>query len=196
MEPPRLQPPGTGIPTWQVMAGKYFYLPWWCLRHTWESVPDEMDSQGQRLLGDAASLGEDELQRRVLIAPLVGIEDSSRYNSYCMVLEHLAIVGNTVAGVLVELCRGQRPAKVFKVAEVKARGLASPAVVFAGYREMLAAFRRAALESCEDRRSRTRYEHPWFGPLDAYQWLCFTSLHQVVHLKQTRAILRALRPRG
>lgn len=194
VRPPQLQASGAGIPGWQRLAGKYFYLPLWCLRYSWERTPDVLEAQAGRLLQGAASLGDELLRRRVLVPPLVGLEDSSRYDSYAMVLEHLTIVGHAVARIVVDLSHGRRHTVALRPAEVKAQGLAEPTEVVAGYREMLAAFRHAALDAGADRRSPLRHEHPWFGALDAYQWLCFCTLHQVVHLKQARAILRRAKP--
>lgn len=188
--PPQLQAPGAGFPGWQRLAGKYFYLPLWCLWSSWERTPDVLEAQADRLLQGAASLGNALVRRRVLIPPLVGLEDSSRYDSYAMVLEHLTIVGHAVACIVVDLTHGRQHTVALRTAEVKAEGLAAPSKVVADYREMLAAFRRAALDASADRRSPLRHEHPFFGALDAYQWLCFATLHQVVHLKQARAILR------
>ncbi|HET7238648.1 MAG TPA: hypothetical protein VFI76_06455 [Terrimicrobiaceae bacterium] len=196
VRPPLLQASGAGIPSWQRLAGKYVYLPLWCRYSSWERTPYVLEAQAGRLLQGAASLGDELMRRRVLIPPLVGLEDSSRYDSYAMVLEHLTIVGHVVARIAGDLGHGRRPTLVLRVAEVKAQDQAAPSGVVAGYREMLAAFRHAALDSGADRRSPLRHEHPWFGALDAYQWLCFATLHQVVHLKQVRAILRRVRPRG
>ena len=196
VKPPQLQASGAGIPGWQRLAGKYVYLPLWCRYSSWERTPDILEAQAGRLLHGASSLSDELLARRVLIPSLVGLEDSSRYDSYAMVLEHLTIVGHAVARIVVDLGHGRRPLIILRTAEVKARGLAKPAEVVAGYTEMLTAFRHAALDSGADRRSPLRHEHPWFGALDVYQWLCFATLHQVVHLKQVRAILRRVRPRG
>ena len=196
VRPPQLEAPGAGFPVWQRLAGKYFYLPLWCLYSSWERTPDVLEEQAGRLLQGAASLGNELVRRRVLIPPLVGLEDSSRYDSYAMVLEHLTIVGHAVARIVVDITHGRRHTVALRTAEVKAEGLAAPSEVAAGYREMLAAFRHAALDPGADRRSPLRHDHPFFGALDAYQWLCFATLHQVVHLKQARAILRRIRPRG
>jgi hypothetical protein len=190
VRPPQLQAPGAGFPGWQRVAGRYFYLPLWCLYSSWERTPDVLEAQAGRLIQDAAGLGDGLMRRRVLIPPLVGLEDSSRHDSYAMVLEHLTIVGHAVAAIVADLTHGRRHAVALRTAEVKARGLAEPPGVVAAYTEMLAAFRHAALDATADRRSPLRHEHPFFGPLDAYQWLCFATLHQVVHIKQARAILR------
>jgi hypothetical protein len=147
LRPPQLQASGVGIPSWQCLAGKYVYLPLWCLCSSWERTPDALEAQAGRLLQGAASLGDELLRRRVLIPPLVGLEDSSRYDSYAMVLEHLTIVGHAVARIVVDLGHGRRHAVALRTADVKAQGLAEPAEVVAGYREMLAAFRHAALDA-------------------------------------------------
>ena len=72
VRPPQLQTPGAGSPSLQCLAGKYVYLPLWCLCSSWERTPDVLEAQAGRLLQGADSLGDDLLRRRVLIPPLVG----------------------------------------------------------------------------------------------------------------------------
>jgi len=38
-----------------------------------------------------------------------------------------------------------------------------------------------------------RYAHPWFGPIDAYQWHCLLGMHQGIHRKQMEAITKVLK---
>jgi hypothetical protein len=33
------------------------------------------------------------------------------------------------------------------------------------------------------------YPHPWFGPLNAQQWLAFAAPHENIHRKQIEAII-------
>ena len=51
-------------------------------------------------------LSAEQLQRRVLVKAPMGIEDSSRYWSASMVLEHLIEVGSRIAVGIVELTHG------------------------------------------------------------------------------------------
>ena len=50
-----------------------------------------------------AGRSEPELTEAVLVPPQIGLEDSSRFYSYAMVLEHLTIIGNAIGRIVVEL---------------------------------------------------------------------------------------------
>jgi len=193
--PPDLAAPGAGVPWWQRLGGKYLLLPAYCRRLTWEGVPDLLDSQGTRLLGQPADLSEEQLTRRVLVPRQIGLEDSSRFYSYGMVLDHLTIIGHRVAGIVVELSRSRVPPGRVRTADLKPTGEAGYAESAERYRSMLVEFRRATHERSRNRNSDARYEHPWFGPLDCYQWLCFAPFHQTIHLKQARRVLERLSSR-
>jgi hypothetical protein len=56
---------------------------------------------------------------------------------------------------------------------------------------MVARFRHRMEEEVGDRDAGARFDHPWFGALAAYQWICFTPFHQTIHIKQVRRILSA-----
>lgn len=191
---PRLDRPGAGVPWWQRLAGKYVLLPWACARLTWASVPDVMEGQARQLLRLGETLDEEARTRCVLIRPQIGLEDSSRYYSWAMVLEHLTITGRGTMEIVVDLIEGRAPSIVVRTADLKARGGRSSAAAIAEYQTMLAEFRRRTQVDESRRRSALRHEHPWFGPLDVYQWLCFAPFHQTLHVRQARAIVERLRP--
>ena len=191
---PKLAPPGAGVPWWQRLAGKYVLLPGYCLRLSWERAPVLLERQGRVLLDLGREHTEAELTRRVLVPPQIGLEDSSRHASYTMVLEHLTIVGGRLTEIVFELTHGRRPSGAVRTADLKPRGDLTPPQAVDAYRAMLASFRQRALEQAGDRASPVRFEHPWFGPLDAYHWLCFAPFHQTIHLVQARRIVARLRP--
>ena len=56
----------------------------------------------------AEPLSAEQLQRRVLVKAPMGMEDSSRYWSAAMVLEHLIEVGSRIAVGIVELTHGSQ----------------------------------------------------------------------------------------
>jgi hypothetical protein len=189
---PRLAPPGAGVPIWQRLAGRYLLLPGYCARLTWDGVPDLMDQQGHDLVALANDRVDRSLCRPVLIPPQIGLEDSSRNYSYAMVLEHLTIIGHAITRIVVDLSRSMRPPGVVRTADLKPHGKQSAADARRAYRDMLADFRRRTLEEAGDRDSRVRYAHPWFGPLTAFQWICFAPFHQTIHLRQARRIVSRL----
>jgi len=149
-----------------------------------------MERQADRLFRSAAGLTHAQRVRRVLVRPQIGLEDSSRYHSWAMVVEHLTIIGGALADVVLELTHRRVPGGKVSTAALKPRGGIDAAQAEDGYRRMLQRFRRVILEECDDWRSPTLYPHPWFGPLDARQWVCFAPFHQTIHLKQARRIRR------
>jgi hypothetical protein len=184
------------VPWVQRLAGKYVLLPWCCLRLSWERAPALFERQARALVAPTSVHSPAALTARVLVPPQIGLEDSSRFASYAMVLEHLTIVGDRVTEIVFELTRGRRPAGRVSTADLKARGALTAEEAVAAYRAMVARFRERAVEQAGDRASPLRYDHPWFGPLDAYRWLCFAPFHQAIHLEQSRRILARLPAAG
>lgn len=191
-EAPRLAPPGAGVPAYQRWAGKYLFLPFWRATLPPARVPDLMEKQGAELIGLGDGLPAPLLTRRVLVPPQIGLEDSSRFHSWAMVLEHLTIVGNDIVLILGDLTRGNVPPGVVRVENLKPRGRIDAPTAVEEYRTMLLRVRQIVLNPHSDWRSRARYVHPWFGPLGAKQWACFAPFHQAIHLKQARTIRRLL----
>jgi DinB superfamily len=44
--------------------------------------------------------------------------------------------------------------------------------------------------------TRAQYPHPFFGPLNLYQWLAFIGLHEARHLRQLEGALETLKAEG
>ena len=172
------------------LVGKYVFLPRYCRRLTGETAPELFLNEGEGLFAQADGLSEARLTQRVLIPRQRGLEDSSRHWSYAMVLEHLRIMGGRTIEIVVELTHGRRPPGVLRTADLKPAGRQSSGEAIRDYRELLARVQRAIGGELGDRDSRTRFEHPWFGPLHAFQWLVFLPFHQRIHIRQAKLILR------
>ena len=190
---PRLNRPGAGVPWWQRLVGKHVLLPRACARMTWTNVPDVMEGQARELLLLGEPLDEAARTRRVLIRPQIGLEDSSRYYSWAMVLEHLTITGRGTTAIVADLIDRRAPSTVVRTADLKPRGGLPSAEAIAGYQAMLAEFRRRTQVDEARRSSPLLHEHPWFGPLDVFHWLCFAPFHQSIHIRQARTIVTLLR---
>ena len=191
-DPPRLAPPGAGVPLWQRLGGRYLLLPHFRRRISWDGAPDMLDEQGRSLIEMAAGRSESELTEPVLVPPQIGLEDSSRFFSYAMVLEHLTIIGDAIGRIVVELSHSRTPPGVVRTADLKPRGGRSAADAQGAYRDMIEGFRKRTLTEVGDRNSRLRFPHPWFGSLTAFDWLCFAPFHQTIHIEQATRILRRL----
>jgi hypothetical protein len=187
---PRLVPPGAGVPRWQKLAGRCVLLPWYG-RLSWDGARDLLDREGHALARMSHGRGDTELARRVLVPPQIGLEDSSRFWSYAMVLEHLVIIGDRVLEILVELTHGRAPRGVVSTADLKPAGAAAPREAIESFLRFLERLRRVTADPTVDPDVPLRFPHPWFGPLRARQWLAFLPMHQRIHIRQARRILDA-----
>ncbi|MBK8038000.1 MAG: DinB family protein [Verrucomicrobiaceae bacterium] len=127
---------------------------------------------------------------QVLIPRLCGLEDSSRFWSVWMTLEHLRITNTVFATVIQSLVHGQVPTKKASTADVKPRADLT-ADVEAAYEascdELL-----TTVAAISDLKTAAKYAHPWFGPLDAAGWHALTATHMAIHRTQIARIVAGL----
>lgn len=184
---PRLAPPGAGLPTIERLIGKaIFAMRRW--RGSQAAFTAEFERE-RRVIG-GLHVGRDELtlRRKVLIPRLRGLEDSSRCWSVYMTLEHLRIVNTAIAGVIGALTQGHIPPGQSNTAAVKPGDGIGPEVV-AEY-ERSCDVLLAQVAAHPDLKSKARYAHPWFGPLDAAGWHAMAAMHLGIHRAQIERILR------
>lgn len=187
---PTLQPPGAGLPWWELWAIRRVAFPLGCLRLDWAAAARLFQKEGARVLAAWDALPAGRLGERVLIRRVAGIEDSSRFWSAAMTVEHLTAVGAGVRRIVGLLRRGEEPAGPARIVDFKPRGEDTPARVRAGFARLLAD--AAVPELPVPRGGGPRYAHPWFGPLDAFRWHCLLALHQGIHRRQVDTIRRKL----
>ena len=121
MTAPNLQPPGAGLPLLPRLYIRWFgrrMLRW---RFTWDSAPIAIETIAARLVDAVAPLPDDVLQRPVLVPPMRGIEDSSRYWSPAMLLQHLVMTDDIFTGLIVKLSRSEEIHETRGVVDVKPR---------------------------------------------------------------------------
>jgi len=118
-----------------------------------------------------------------------GLEDSSRYWSVWMTLEHLRIVHLGIARTIDSLAREIAPSGQASTAAVKPRADVDASVV-EDYEKscdaLLAAGAAAKLNST------ARFPHPWFGPLNDRGWFALAGGHLGLHRRQIERILADL----
>jgi len=186
-----LAPPGAGLPFVQAFALRHLVFPAYCLTTSWDKALAAFQAEGQMLIAMAEPLSAEQLQRRVLVKAPMGIEDSSRYWSAAMVLEHLIEVGWRIAVGIVELTHGSKVTVKADVADVKPKG-GKGIQIFQDFRQFLGDYSRTVSEDIGDRNSKSRHAHPWFGDLNAHQWACLGAVHQSIHRKQMERIVTGL----
>ena len=51
----------------------------------------------------------------------------------------------------------------------------------------------AAITKATDLKTKVRFGHPWFGPLDAFGWAAMAGTHMGIHRAQIQSIMAGLR---
>lgn len=184
---PRLAPPGAGIPTFERLIGGTLLK----LRRRF-GTPDRFSAQFDRERRAIAALcaGRNHitLSARVLIPRLRGLEDSSRFWSVLMTLDHLRIVNESIAGVIGDLTNGRVPEGKASTAAVKPSEQTRSDVIpaYEAACDRVGSIGRSGAEL----RTNLRYAHPWFGPLDAAGWHAMAAAHMAIHRAQIERILQ------
>lgn len=187
-----LAPPGAGIPIWDRWLGRYLAKPLILRRTPWLISEERFQSAHEKIKQDLKLFTRHSLTERVLVSPQRFLEDSSRYWSAAMVARHLTITGQKMEDVIVKLSRYEPIEGAADTSAVKPeleRNSSSCLEEYISFGDSLIERLRATVE---DRDSRDVFEHPWFGPMRAHEWMGVFALHTRIHLKQLRAILKGL----
>ena len=188
----KLDKPGAGLPFVEWAVAKYILIPQRFKNSSKEKALADFAEQSDKILKLAQGLSSEQLTERRLIARLRGLEDSSRFWSVAMTLDHLTIVGNLMSHAVVELSKGNNKLKVVGTAEVKPGAAADAARSLKDFEEMSSRFLRKAGQANIDVHSKVTHPHSWFGPLNAYQWLVLAASHESIHRQQIEAIVALL----
>jgi len=187
---PQLAAPGAGLPLPELLIGRVMFFLY---RHRGgrESHADLFRHERDAILELVAACPPAARGERVLIERLRGLEDSSRHWSVWMTLDHLRICNEAFGSVIQALAAGSPPAEKASTAAVKPSPRAGA--------DCEESFRRscddflAVAAAVPDLRTRARYEHPWFGAMDAAAWHALNGLHLRIHHRQIARITDGLR---
>ena len=191
---PILAPPGAGLPLTQ-----RFFIRVWVgpvvskitsptqSRKTYESLTN-------KLIEIVSKIPLESRKIKVLVDPILGLEDSSRYWSINGVLEHILIVSKSIESIIFSLSSGKVPDGMADVAKAKPKQIDTAIISdFCNYAPDL--MKRIDDKLCLpglNFRSPEKFRHPWFGLLSARQWYWLLSSHQGIHYQQAKAIIRKL----
>ena len=186
---PRLDRPGAGLPVIERMiAGRLIAARYRRMRR--DEISAEFESERVLINAAAERVEPTDGATRILVDRQRGMEDSSRFWSIYMVLEHLCIVNEAVAGFIGLLGSEKTPEVHADTAKVKPSAGVG--------REVIDRFNRsceellATVNSIENLQTRATHPHPWFGPFDAAQWHHMAAFHMTLHRKQIEAIQKKL----
>ena len=186
---PKLAPPGAGLPKMELFVAKLLFA---LRRKTGNraSFDARFRSERQLIASLVRTCDAESGARRVLIRRPPGLEDSSRYWSVWMTLDHLRIVHRGFVRVIKALTNGIIPEGKASTADVKPSSEATSAVVDA-YEESCDAL-LAAVDASSNLKTAVCFAHPWFGPLDAAGWHALAGGHMGIHRVQIARILKGL----
>jgi len=186
---PQLAAPGAGLPGPERFVGNLI-LRWQSWRTPRAGAETLFAAQRARVLELVDRCDPGKRATPVLIPRLRGMEDSSRFWSVLMTVDHLRIVNHQITTVITSLAAGQVPARRGSTAAVKPDPRADGSVV-ARFEAVNDAFIQA-VAAIPDLKTQARFAHPWFGPLHAAQWHFLAGFHMRLHVRQMEAILAGL----
>lgn len=190
---PKLAAPGAGIPWYQTLLLRLYVGPFVSAKTPWEISQARADQVHKKILAEIEGLNEQQLKTRVLVPPQAGLEDSSRYWSVAMALEHVVIVGRSIFELVPALTAGVSPTdRTADTAKVKPFGQMSTQQSIENFKDFMTDEFALLNRSLKDRNSKTTFKHPWFGNMTAQQWYWLISAHAGIHLKQIREIKKQL----
>ncbi|MDB6109160.1 MAG: hypothetical protein JWR69_910 [Pedosphaera sp.] len=186
---PNLAPPGAGLPAVERHIGRLLLAV-----QRWTGTRDSFHArfrQERELIQQLVrSCDPASAATRVLIPRPRGLEDSSRYWSVLMTLDHLRIINHSVDKIIGALAKGIVPPGVSSTANVKPSTTVTAAVI-PEYEAACDAL-LATVAAAPQLKTAVRYAHPWFGPLDAWGWYALAGVHMGLHRAQIEQILEHL----
>jgi hypothetical protein len=189
---PKLASPGAGIPWYQMLILRLYISPYVAARTDWSVSETRFKKITTKILKEIDGVTEAQLTTKVLVPPQMGLEDSSRYWSIAMTLEHLVIVGKVMSFGIRELTSGRIPDYKADTAAVKPFGTMSALETINKFKHFTIEEFPQLLPSIADRNSNLKFNHPWFGGFKAQQWYWLLAAHHALHLKQIREIKKGL----
>jgi hypothetical protein len=185
---PKLAAPGAGLPKIEHFFANLM-VRWKAARTSREAAAATFASECEAILKLLHTTPTEHLTTPVLIKRLPGLEDSSRYWSVLMTVDHLRIVNDQIKGVIASLCAGQVPPGAASTAAVKPSD-AVDASVIAAFEQTCRDFENTVAAQ-GNLKTEARFAHPWFGPLDAAAWFFMAGFHLRLHRGQVERILAA-----
>ena len=183
-----LDKPGAGLPWHQEKFIQYFVVPVMPMVLNWDRGLRFLQKQVAEILELVKDLNEETLSKQVLVPPMFALEDSSRFWSINMVIEHIVMVNLGTYEIVDMLSQEkgiERELGTAKVKPFKNTNHTKSLIVFEkAYSRMI--------KKNSKKVSRMTKSHPWFGPFNNTTWHAFIGVHNKVHKKQIQKILELI----
>ncbi|MBS1953337.1 MAG: DinB family protein [Cyanobacteria bacterium SZAS-4] len=188
---PKLDKPGAGLPFYEWAVANYILVPIRLKTTSLTKALSEFESETKEIEAAVRELSTTQLSEQRLIPRLTGLEDSSRFWSVAMALEHLVIVNSRAVQLVKALSRGISPPGKGSTADVKPGEVDASTIVskfLANSKNYVDVVNKLNL----DAHPHVTFEHPWFGKMNAKQWVLFAAPHMGIHRRQINQIIRRL----
>lgn len=193
---PQLDAPGAGLPFFQGLMARWIFFPRMMRGYDGAASLAAFTRETDTIAALCEAMDEDAFFTRVLVDPIQGLEDSSRYWSAAMVLEHLLLCMRPMTQIAETLARGQGMNIRISTAAVKPKGgRATPKA------EWIRMFKDSAAECARHLSAiataphvahpaadAPRLDHPFFGAIPARGWVWVMGGHQITHRRQLAQI--------
>ena len=189
MKEPKLEKPGAGLPwleSWIAQVGFFIFRS----LTSKEKALRFFEKEAELIINVVTKLDAPKRMQRVLIDRISGIEDSSRYWSVNMALQHLNSVNNAIIEGVETLASGSNFGLEVKIANFKPK-IEAAACELELFRKANAEYAKK-LNALPSLGSKVTHPHPWFGPLDAHGWHCLAAVHNQIHRLQIEKIIAGL----
>jgi hypothetical protein len=183
---PQLAKPGAGLPLFQRLYLRYYLGPFVAKKTSIQKSKLMYEGFIKKIINCAKSIPEAKRSTRVLVMPIAGLEDSSRYWSVNMLLEHLDVVSLNFRKIILALSHNQDPGVLVDVSKVKPK--TNDSAILANFKMNAPHLFADILKEVKDLNSKKTHYHPWFGEINLQQWLWLLATHNAIHWKQLKAI--------
>jgi hypothetical protein len=185
----KLAPPGAGLPLPELLIARALFAIR-CKCGNTKSFTTRFIEEREKIRKILESMDVSALSKRVLIKRPPGLEDSSRDWSVLMTLDHLRIVHEEFLRVIDTLARESIPGGKASTAAVKPDPEVNTDII-SRYEKSCDQL-LTCLASVTNFKTRTRFAHPWFGPMNAHAWHALAGSHMAIHRNQIERIINAL----
>ncbi len=187
--PPKLESPGTGLPAFE-LAWLRILFRLACKVISQNAGLKWFKFEARRIILLAGRVSPAQAAVPVLIDRVVGLEDSSRYWSVFMVLDHLRIVDEGMTQIVHALSSDRVVRQEVRIQDLKP-GPRSDSDTINRFLKAVDDYELTVTRLGTLGR-RVRHPHPWFGPMTAHEWHCLAAIHHRVHRQQLERIVGKL----
>jgi hypothetical protein len=189
---PKLEAPGAGLPFFQGLMLRYLVGPFVAGRANRERNEEAFNRLHEKMAKLVIETPAELRSVPILVPPQRGLEDSSRYWSMIMTLEHVLIVGEGIKGIIGKLASGVSPGLAISTATVKPLGQGDPDEIWRRFQVFSQTCMVDMAPLVQKADLRVTQSHPWFGPFNALQWHWLLSAHGAIHYQQLKRIKEGL----